>query len=79
MIAVLAALYFLTRINRALLFWSAFELTWPLNATLGDALTKPKEQGGLELGMLQASVILAVIVIGLVAFTSTRTRTSQVD
>ena len=73
-IAVIALLYFLTRINRALLFWAAFVLTRPLGATLGDSLTKPHQQGGMELGTLTASAALAVVVVGLIAMSAYRNR-----
>ena len=43
---VLAAAYFLTSASRTLLFWSAFILTRPLGATLGDLLDKPIDQIG---------------------------------
>ena len=38
-LAVLAILYFATRINRVGLFWAAFILTRPLGATVGDGST----------------------------------------
>ena len=67
LIAVIAGLYFFTRTSRVLLFWGAFVLTRPLGATLGDTLTKPVAKGGLALGTLPSSAILALAVIGLVA------------
>jgi len=48
-LAVVAAAYFFTSISRTLLFWTAFILTRPLGATLGDLLTKPRADGGLNL------------------------------
>ena len=66
LIAVVAALYFFTKISRTLLFWIAFVLTRPLGATLGDTLTKPHDHGGLALGTLPSSLGLAAIVIILV-------------
>ena len=71
-IAIIALLYFFTNFNRALLFWSAFVLTRPLGATLGDALTKPISQGGMQLGTLPASAVLAAIVVVLVALSYRR-------
>src|SRR5271154_4676324 len=41
-LVVVAAAYFFTNISRTLLFWSAFILTRPLGATVGDLLDKPK-------------------------------------
>ena len=41
MLAVLAALYFWTKVSHVLLFWAAFILTRPLGAAVGDFLDKP--------------------------------------
>ena len=59
-LAVIAALYFFTSVSRVLLFWSAFILTRPLGATLGDLLDKPIANGGLNVSRYYASAILAV-------------------
>ncbi|WP_428981645.1 hypothetical protein [Novosphingobium album (ex Liu et al. 2023)] len=61
-LAVLAALYLLTRVNRVFLFWSAFILTRPLGATVGDFLDKPLADGGLSLSRpLASAALLAAI------------------
>ena len=65
-LAVIAALYSFTRASRVLLFWSAFILTRPLGATLGDLLDKPIANGGLNVSRYYASAILAVIIIAFV-------------
>ncbi len=70
LLAVLALLYFFTKVSRTALFWAAFVLTRPLGATVGDLLTKPLAKGGLNLGTLPASAVLAVLVIGLVAWSA---------
>src|SRR3954471_9153352 len=57
-LAVLAALYFTTRLSHVLLFWAAFILTRPLGATVGDFLDKPLANGGLELSRPIASPVL---------------------
>jgi len=63
-LAVLAALYYWTRISRVFLFWAAFILTRPLGATVGDFLDKPTSDGGLALSRpLASGVIFALIVI----------------
>ena len=70
-IAVVAALYYWTRISRVALFWVAFILTRPLGATVGDFLDKPLNHGGLELdptgrvrGMIaELSSILCLLVL----------------
>jgi uncharacterized membrane-anchored protein len=63
---VVAAAYFFTNISRTLLFWSAFILTRPLGATLGDFLDKPVANGGLAFGRFYASAILAALIVTLI-------------
>ena len=65
-LALLAILYFATRVNRVGLFWAAFILTRPLGATVGDFLDKPVAQGGLELSRAIASLVLAIVIVALV-------------
>jgi uncharacterized membrane-anchored protein len=62
-LAVIAALYFFTRTSRTALFWSAFILTRPLGATIGDLLDKPVADGGLAVSRFYASAILAIVII----------------
>jgi uncharacterized membrane-anchored protein len=63
-IAVTAALYFWTDVSRVLLFWTAFILTRPLGATLGDFLDKPLDHGGLALSRPIASVVIGLLMVG---------------
>jgi uncharacterized membrane-anchored protein len=63
-IAIIAALYFWTKISRTLLFWAAFILTRPLGATVGDFLGKPLNEGGLNLSRSIATAVLAVFIVG---------------
>ena len=63
-LALLAGLYFWTKVSRVFLFWASFILTRPLGATLGDFLDKPLEHGGLAFSRPLASLILAVFIIG---------------
>ncbi len=72
LIAVIAVLYFVTKIPRTILFWAAFILTRPLGATLGDMLTKPLKQGGLNLDRIESSAVLLVAMVLVIAFTSLR-------
>src|ERR1700757_274993 len=58
-LALVAAAYFFTKTSRTLLFWTAFILTRPLGATLGDLLTKPRENGGLNLSRITSSLVIA--------------------
>ena len=66
-LAVLAILYFTTRVSHVLLFWAAFILTRPLGATIGDYLDKPVASGGLEVSRPVASAVLAVIIVVCIA------------
>ena len=63
LLALVAAAYFWTRLSRTLLFWTAFILTRPLGAVVGDFLDKPKDAGGLALSRYSASTALAVFII----------------
>ncbi len=73
-LAVVAALYFATKLPRSVLFWAAYVLTRPLGATLGDILTKPHNQGGLNLSRIMSSLVIAAIMALLIASTSLRKR-----
>ena len=66
-LAITAALYYWTSVSRTTLFWAAFILTRPLGATVGDFLDKPLDHGGLALSRYTASIVLAVLIIGLIA------------
>ncbi|KQS04058.1 hypothetical protein ASG11_07190 [Sphingomonas sp. Leaf357] len=66
LLAILAALYFWTKVSRVLLFWTAFILTRPLGATVGDLLDKPIDHGGLAFSRPLASSVLAIAIVVLV-------------
>lgn len=65
-LAVVVALYYFARVSHVLLFWTAFILTRPLGATVGDFLDKPLSEGGLDFSRPLASAILAVFIIACV-------------
>ncbi len=65
-LAIVAALYYRTRVSRVLLFWVAFILTRPLGATVGDFLDKPNHLGGLALSRPWASLVILSIVMACV-------------
>ncbi|MCL4461394.1 MAG: hypothetical protein M1297_06770 [Nitrospirae bacterium] len=62
-LAVVSGLYRWTGTSRTLLFWSAFILTRPLGATLGDLLDKPHGDGGFGMDRFLASGILGVVIL----------------
>jgi uncharacterized membrane-anchored protein len=66
LLLVTALLYYFTSISRVILFWTAFILTRPLGAVVGDFLDKPHDQGGLALSRYTASVALLVVIVALI-------------
>jgi uncharacterized membrane-anchored protein len=76
-IAVIGALYLFTQISRPILFWSAFILTRPLGATLGDLVTKPNAQGGLNLSRPVSSLIILALMIPMIYFWSRSPETPE--
>ncbi len=78
-LVLLAGAYFFTKISRVLLFWSAFILTRPLGATLGDLLDKPIDHGGLALDRFVASAVLAVFIVACIALTGRRSEQASSD
>ncbi len=77
LIGIVALAYFFTKIPRSILFWSAYVLTRPLGATLGDALTKPHEEGGLALGRITSSLTIAAAMVIIVVVTWRRERLAE--
>jgi uncharacterized membrane-anchored protein len=63
LLAVIALLYFFTKIDRTILFWSAFILTRPLGASLGDLLTKAHADGGLALSRYTSTGVIALLMV----------------
>ena len=76
LLALVGAGYFFRDIPRSVLFWTAYVLTRPLGATLGDTLTKPHAEGGLELSRITSSLILAVLMVLLIILTSGKPKPS---
>lgn len=75
LLGLVAAAYYWTELSHTLLFWTAFILTRPLGATLGDLLDKPISHGGLALSRITASSVLAVFIVALILFTPQRAGT----
>ena len=68
-IALIALTYYITQLNRVMLFWLAFVLTRPFGATFGDLLTKPLEKGGLGFGTIGSSAFLALLLVAFITYT----------
>lgn len=62
-LAIVAALYFFTKVSHTLLFWAAFILTRPLGATIANSFDKPVANGGLAISDLSASAALVIVMI----------------
>ena len=67
LLALIYAEYRWTRVSRTALFWTAFILTRPLGAVLGDLLDKPIASGGLDLSRFAASGALVLFMLLCVA------------
>jgi uncharacterized membrane-anchored protein len=77
LLALVALAYFFTHLSHTLLFWLAFVLTRPLGATLADSLTKPLAEGGLNLGRMESSLVIAAFIIVCILLTSERSEQPQ--
>lgn len=64
LLTLVAAAYYRTKISHTILFWSAFILTRPLGAVVGDFLDKPVSAGGLALSRYSASAMLFIFIVG---------------
>ena len=78
LIALVAIALYTTKISHSILFWAAYILTRPLGATLGDTLTKPLDEGGLDLGRIASSLIILVVMIVIIFFTYRRAAVGDV-
>ena len=63
LLALVVAAYYRTILSRTLLFWTAFILTRPLGAVVGDFLDKPLSAGGLALSRYSASAVLFAFIL----------------
>ncbi|MBC7658502.1 MAG: hypothetical protein H7249_02215 [Chitinophagaceae bacterium] len=63
LLVLVAAIAHWTKISRTALFWSAFILTRPLGAVVGDFLDKPHDHGGMALSRFTASGVLLVLIV----------------
>ena len=69
LLALIVVAYYRSALSHTLLFWTAFILTRPLGAVVGDFLDKPPSQGGLALSRYTASaLLLAFIAVCVAAF-----------
>jgi uncharacterized membrane-anchored protein len=77
LLGAVVADYYWTKISRTLLFWTAFILTRPLGAVVGDFLDKPIKAGGLALSRYVASGTLIVFIIACILIFPQRAATDS--
>jgi uncharacterized membrane-anchored protein len=70
MIAVVAIAHLRFKLNAVLAFWIAYILTRPLGASIGDWLSQPKSNGGLQLGTTGTSMLFLITILSLVGYLS---------
>lgn len=72
LLALAAIGYYRTAVSRTALFWTAFILTRPLGAVVGDFLDKPHDAGGLALSRYSATAVLLACMAGGIALLEQR-------
>ncbi len=78
MIAAVAFLRYVARMDAILSFWTAYILTRPLGASMGDLFAKPVIAGGLGLGTVTTSLIFLAVILMLVVYL-TISKTDRLD
>lgn len=63
LLTLTALAYYTTRIPHTLLFWTAFIITRPLGAVVGDFIDKPVSDGGLAMSRYAASATLLFLIM----------------
>lgn len=56
------------KMNAILAFWIAYIITRPLGASLGDLLSQPVKNGGLEIGTTVTSIVFLSVILGFVIY-----------
>ncbi|MEU4089946.1 COG4705 family protein [Streptomyces aureus] len=67
-IAAVGLAHFQLDLDAVWSFWLAYILTRPLGASIGDYLSRPSGDGGLELGTVVTSALFLMVMIGLVVY-----------
>jgi uncharacterized membrane-anchored protein len=77
LIALTFLAYRYLHLNAVLAFWTAYILTRPLGASLGDLLTQPAKAGGLGVSTMVISGIFLVSILLLVVYLSWQQKPSD--
>ena len=75
LIALITLGYYALRLNGVFAFWSAYVLTRPLGASIGDFLTQTRKVGGLAMSTTLVSAVFLATIVALVTYLSV----SQID
>lgn len=70
LIAIITISYYKFRMNGVLAFWTAYILTRPLGASLGDLLSQPSQNGGFNYGTVGTSMLFLSIIVSLLIYLS---------
>lgn len=68
LIAVVAVAHYRLKLHAVTAFWIAYILTRPLGASLGDLLSQPRSEGGLNLGTVGTSTLFLLAILGMVIY-----------
>jgi uncharacterized membrane-anchored protein len=72
MLLLVVIAYYRTSVSRTVLFWTAFVLTRPLGAVVGDFLDKPAGAGGLALSRYTISIAILGFIMACVLLSRQR-------
>jgi uncharacterized membrane-anchored protein len=67
-IALITLAFYGRRLNAVLAFWAAYVMTRPFGASIGDLLTAPTKDGGLNLGTNGTSVLFLAVIVAVVGW-----------
>jgi len=70
--------YWRSGLNGVGAFWLAYILTRPLGASFADWIGRPQDLGGVGFGTGRISLVLAILIIGFVAYLTYSSRDSKV-
>jgi uncharacterized membrane-anchored protein len=68
LIAFVAVAHSRWKLDAIWAFWIAYILTRPLGASLGDYLSQPRGNGGINLGTVGTSALFLTLILGLVIY-----------
>ncbi len=76
--ALPAIAYWRSGLNEVGAFWLAYILTRPLGASFADWIGSSRDRGGVGFGTGQISLVLAILIVGLVAYLTYSRKDSKV-